>query len=443
MGLPHEQKSEVLVMTIRQVYGAALRRKLWIVGACLLPAPVLAQNTCNGFININYVNAGICTEIDQTVDMKISFGTGDILNGNFLAIAAFQLNLDCDASMPLTPPCTDDTNKIQYLGDGTIVTDCGVAWTTTIDPMMPNVVVFEANPPLVIPANQDTLPGFCSISFDMRKLEESSADGTPEDIEQLVGYEVAACDNGVLLSGGFQTSSIVMCQPFEDFQCYQTPRNNTTKPNQIVSVADQFGSDAQVKVVRAEDLCAPVDKNGENPGAENSPVHFVRYILDQVNGAGFANVDGVTVLTQFGDFLLDVGDPDEILVPTAKSVVPAAPPPPLAPDAADHYLCHRVDVQQQPDLKAINLTLIDQFSAPGSYAMKLARVDRLCAPASKNGSMVIDDEAHLLCFKTNPPEEVFDQLQVNLVNQFFAFQSQDVRITREQEFCVEARKMLP
>ncbi len=415
-----------------------------ILGAAL-PGTALAQDTCNGFINIDYLNAGICTEVGQSVTMKVSFGTGSIQNGTSLTIDSFQLNLDCDSTAPLTPPCLDETNKVSFDGDGTIMTDCaGVAWSTCFPACPdPNVIVFTATPSLVIPANQDTLPGFCSVTFSMTKNEES-ADPTPNDIEQLVGYEIAQCDNGVLLSGSFQTSSVTRCEDFVDFQCYQIPRNNTTKPNELVSVTDQFGSDPSVEVVRAEDLCAPVNKNDENPGAENSPVHLVRYLLDDVNGAAFPTVEDVRVANQFGDFVLDVKAPDQILVPTAKSVLPAGPPPPLAPDAADHYLCHRVDVKEQPDLKSIDLSLVDQFSAPDSYAMKLRRVDRLCAPVSKNGAALIDPDTHYLCFVTNAPERVFPNfLVVNLVNQFFDFDPVQVRITREQEFCVESLKFLP
>jgi hypothetical protein len=180
-----------------------------------------------------------------------------------------------------------------------------------------------------------------------------------------------------------------------------------------------------------------VDKNGENPGAENSSVHFVRYILDDVDRAAFPKVSGVTIVNQFGEFVLDVRAPDQLLVPTAKSVVPDDPPNPLPDNAADHYLCHRVHVQKQPDLKNIALTLIDQFSAPDSYGMKLKRMDRLCASVSKNDGPVVDERTHLLCFETASIDEDFDKLDVNLVNQCFDFEPQEVQITREQEFCVE------
>jgi hypothetical protein len=41
------------------------------------------------------------------------------------------------------------------------------------------------------------------------------------------------------------------------------------------------------------------------------------------------------------------------------------------------------------------------------------------------------------------PFTSYGKLDVNLVNQFFDFEPQEVQITREQEFCVESLKFLP
>jgi hypothetical protein len=35
--------------------------------------------------------------------------------------------------------------------------------------------------------------------------------------EQVIGYDIASCDNGVLLSGGFQTGDIPVASPVTHF----------------------------------------------------------------------------------------------------------------------------------------------------------------------------------------------------------------------------------
>ena len=88
-----------------------------------------------------------------------------------------------------------------------------------------NQVTFTANPPLVIPANQTTLPGLCSIEFAVQVVEGFSSDTvTPGEIEEVVGYKIAQCDNGVLVSSGSQTSSIEVSQRTEDLNCYETKK---------------------------------------------------------------------------------------------------------------------------------------------------------------------------------------------------------------------------
>ena len=272
------------------------RGLLGLAAAAAFPSAALAVDTCNGFINIDYVGAPPVSNIGDTVDIKISFGTGSITGGTKLTITSFQHNLDCNSNFPLTPPCTDEGAIVEYEGDGFLSTDCPVAFTSNVPGGGSgiNKVVFTATSPLDIPANVPTLPGFCSVTFRVKVLA-SSIDSTPDKIEELVGYDIAACDNGVLLSGGFQTADISTPAPLH-FSCYQVPRGGI--PAQMVSLVDRFGS-TTAKLPEIHRICAPTDKNGEDPGAPAGPVHLSGLTISKTIGS-FSKPNGLTVQTQFG-----------------------------------------------------------------------------------------------------------------------------------------------
>src|SRR5207249_7078556 len=103
---------------------------------------------------------------------------------------------------------------VEYEGDSTITTDCGVTWSTGHAlSSSPNEVVFTPSSPLNIPANRAIPPGFCTVEFDVKVLTQS-IDNTPEQIEEVTGYLAsqadASCDNNLTLSGQ-QASSIPVC----------------------------------------------------------------------------------------------------------------------------------------------------------------------------------------------------------------------------------------
>ena len=75
-------------------------------------------------------------------------------------------------------------------------------------------------------------------------------------------------------------SSMVGCgapPPLDHFSCYEIlPTKFTPVPN--VSLVDQFGS-TLTTVNRPHYLCAPADKNGEDPSAPSHPDHLTAYML--------------------------------------------------------------------------------------------------------------------------------------------------------------------
>jgi hypothetical protein len=424
----HVRAREEIAMSralTRSVVGLAL--------AAWLPSAALAADTCNGFVNIDYIGAPPVTNIGDTVRMKLSFGTGTIQGGTKLTIQSFQLNLDCNANFPLIPPCVDEGAIVQF--EDNVTTTCPVAVSTghVVSPN-PNEVIFSfAGSGLDIPANVPTLPGLCAVEFDVRVLAPS-IDGSGK-IEQLAGYDVAACDNGVLVSGGFQTSAIETPPPLH-FDCYEIRGGGLPQPKPVVTLHDVFGTYAAT-LREADRLCAPTNKNGEDPTAPMRPEHLTGYEFVNV-APNLPEPSGVQVATQFGNYTVDVRNPFKLLVPTAKSLV-APPPPAQIPSSLRHYLCHDVEGVQGP--KPTGITVQSQFAA---NVVALADLNRatLCAPVDKNGEDpgAPMDPTFLMCFRTNEQNN-FGTLTVFLTNQFGPSNTQFTGqpfITQYDELCVPA-----
>jgi len=414
-------------MRTRILLATMVRSAAGLVLGAALPGAAVANDTCNGFINIDYVGAPPLTPIGDTVDVKLSFGSGSIQGGTKLTINSFQFNLDCNATFPLAAPCTDEGPIVQYEGDGNLTTDCPTTFTTgqgvNTDP---NKVVFTANPPLDIPPNVSTLPGFCTVQFRVRVLA-ASIDGVP-GIQQVAGYDVGACDNGVLLSGGFQSSQIDTPPPLH-FSCYEIVQGNIPDITGV-TLEDRFGT-TTASVTELKRLCAPTNKNGEDPGAEAAPDHLVSYIV-KTTGGSFQKPKNVNVVNQFGAVTVNVVAPVFLQVPSSKSLVPP-PLPPLANTDVSHFQCYRLDsVKGAPANKGI--TLLDQFG-PLTVDLDKRGPFRLCVPVNKNGEDpgAKDNPAVMLCYTTRNDRLPFGSKQVVINNQFGPL---GVKLTQYDELCV-------
>lgn len=172
---------------------------------------------------------------------------------------------------------------MEYEGDASITTNCGVSWNSNVAGGSSgiNQLIFTASPHLDIPANTPTLPGFCFVRFDVKVLGLST-DKTPNETEELVGYDVAQCDNGVLLSGSFQTSSITTPSPLH-FSCYEVPRGNMPDVTGL-SLIDRFGS-TTASAIEVKRICAPTDKNNEDPTAVAAPAHLTAFTVVTTGGS--------------------------------------------------------------------------------------------------------------------------------------------------------------
>ena len=218
----------------------------------------------------------------------------------------------------------------------------------------------------------------CSLEFDV-KMVGPDTDGSGL-IDELVGYQIAHCDNGILDSGGFQTADIITAR---QFGCYEAPRVKIPAPQPTVKLQDRFGTTTS-KPVNLRELCAPADKNGEDPTAPDSPVHISAFDLTNTTGT-ITHPKGLNITTQFGTLKGDLGTPVFLFTPTSKSLTPP-PPPPLAPDALRHFQCYRLaNVKGAPKTTGIHLS--DQFTESfGGFTVDLdpSGPFRLCVPVNKN-----------------------------------------------------------
>jgi hypothetical protein len=414
--------------------------------ATLLPGTALAANECNGLLNISYPGAPAVSQVGDILTVRFDLGTGSIVGGpaNTLALERLGFDLDCLVGPPPTPNCPDEGMLVRYQGDATIVSNCpGVVFSSNVPAggAAINHITFTANPAppgLVIPALQPVgPPGFCNLQFQIQILGPT-VDATGA-IEQVVGYDLARCDNGVLVSGGFQTGSIPV-QLAPHFDCYQLRGGNLPLPKPVVTLQDVFGS-YTATLKEADRLCAPTNKNGEDPLAPGLPQHLTGYEFVNVV-PNIPEPNDVQVLNQFGTYSVDVRNPFKLLVPTAKTLVP--PPPMAIPAGIRHYLCHDLDGVQGPRPEGI--TVQSQF---GPNVVRITDLNRatLCAPVNKNNGDpgAVTDPSFLMCLRTNEQLD-FGTQNVFLFNQFGPSTTQFTGppfVTQYDELCLPSSVTIP
>jgi hypothetical protein len=175
--------------------------------------------------------------------------------------------------------------------------------------------------------------------------------------------------------------------PLNHFQCYETHR----APTRIfgLTLDDMFGPGV-VDLKKLKRICAPADKNGEDPTAVTDPDHLGVFTLKQTSPR-FNAIKGVTVENQFGVQTMNVVKPDRLLLPTAKSLIG---PPALPPSfGVDHFKCYKVAYLK---LRKFGITVQDQF---GLITVDIKKPTHLCVNADKNGEGIPDLTQHLMCYK--------------------------------------------
>ena len=124
---------------------------------------------------------------------------------------------------------------------------------------------------------------------------------------------------------------------------------------------------------------------------------------------------GTTVLlrNQFGPFQATVREPNGLCLPSTKQVVKGKKPPrpPKHKFALDHFQCY--SIKPDRDFKPRTVLVRDQF---GKRKVTIGAPFRLCAPVSKNESVVRNPVQHLVCYRARPAKRV--RKTVSIHNQF-------------------------
>jgi len=199
-----------------------------------------------------------------------------------------------------------------------------------------------------------------------------------------------------------------------------------------VTVQDQFGTTTGVQLTKPNRLCAPTNKQNEDPTAPTDPDHLKSW-QDKHSGLKFVNQ---TVVNQFGTTVVDVSRAAFLLVPASKSLV--GNPPPLAGPTVDHFQCYKAKRSRGTPkfVKISGVTGADQF---GSYTVDLIKPRYLCAPANKSGEdpTAPSHPEHLLCYKTRNSGVKFTPRNAFATDQFG---SQQLELLRRVELCVPSLK---
>jgi hypothetical protein len=410
-----------------------------------------ADNVCNGFIDFEYPvppnPPGGTHNVGDKVTVKLDLGAGTITGGpmNILTITSVRFDLACSVPPLPVPMCANEGPVISYDGDSSITTNCPggpTQWTST-NPGggATTALIFTASPTIDILHDTPDPPGTCFLQFTETVLAPShNPDGF---IEQVVSYSEAACDNGELDSGGFQTGEVKVTVPAVDYDCYEAHSKSSTSGH---TLTDVFGTFTNVTVGESQRLCAPAVKVTDPAQPVVLPTeHLVGYVINQPLKR---NVKGVVANSpQFGSFTVDltrVAGRAALLVPSFKTVVPT-PPPAQDTNPMNHFLCYNFHLVSGgiPTPRQVR----DQFNPnpPGTKPPQTVTFTdqshwRLCVPVDKDGldPSAPTNTSGLLCLVTGPDiNSPLDHTFVNWANQF-QNPAKDVHVDKLDDFCVTA-----
>jgi hypothetical protein len=153
----------------------------------------------------------------------------------------------------------------------------------------------KPNPPQpkFVPSNHTTVDQFGSLNITAKSVDSLLVRAGKTDLGQVNTTNFPKCSATIPCAGG-STCQGGACIPngfptapadnvgVNNYKCYKIVLQKGSKFTPIkgglVQVSDQFTSPAKkYDVTKPTKLCDPVDKDGENPGAETNPNHLVCY----------------------------------------------------------------------------------------------------------------------------------------------------------------------
>jgi hypothetical protein len=406
-------------------------------------APAQTIGTCNGFINLDYTSLAdpafpactspfpdqhctanqvtgqceCCIDADATITVSAQLGTGEILFGTEMDL--IRLGFDPDCQPFVDPVCLARPGgpRVAWVSDSTITTDCGVTWSTGLadnTPIgSPTTIPFTPNPaPLVIPENAATPPGFCQLTFQLHIIADPG-----DSIFQLIFYDVAACNNGNLVSGGRQTAKVQVCPEVGPVIGYQIKQQGViahTGGSMDVPVLGIFGA----AVPATEKLTARRLITPAKPNDIFGPhiVGFSDFDLPLPSPVPTLQITAPGL----GTFKGKLGARSYVLINAVKSLVSQPPAPPLT----DVWACYAFTKGlSQP------VSWEDQF---GPNTGHLGGVKRVCLPASLLGST--PPVVTYLC-AANDPDQRINPTKVFIAS---AWLNAAEKLDGVDDFCVPA-----
>ncbi len=227
--------------------------------------------------------------------------------------------------------------------------------------------------------------------------------------------------------------------PLDHFSCYRTFEypSPALVPVANVPLTDRFTSrTANVNAVHG--LCAPTNKNAEDPTAPAHAIHLKGYKLRKAYQPTAATSVGLILKDQFGTLLasLYARKVEFLLVPTAKNL---ASPPPAAPGVGpvDDFLCYRIKQYLGGTFPQViaPLSVDDQFG-PGAFSWRRPRW--LCTPVNVNllSPTAPTHPDQLTCYQVPMNQSQNWQTDVWVNDQFGP---EYLRVQRQHMLCVPAR----
>ncbi len=248
------------------------------------------------------------------------------------------------------------------------------------------------------------------------------------------GLRCAAITAALLGALGMSAATPAAAQGLDHFLCYKAgAASGSTKFNaRTVALADGV-HDGDAEVKKPQFLCAPTNKNGEDPSAPSHALHLEDYAIK--SATKFLAVVNQRVQDQFGTHFVDLKKPSGLQVPTAKSLVN---PPATAPvPAIDHFHCYKIKATKHTAaFVRQSVTVEDQF---GAMTVDVVKPTRLCLPVDKNGEApgAGSHDARLLCYQvkqTNQPK--FVPITSLFTRNQFGFEV--LKAAKPAELCVPA-----